>query len=910
MNKALRFAILAAVTVAVAQPSRARQLTPDEALQRATSQQAPGMLKTKGAAVRSYNLVYKASAAKAATPMVYVFAGADGFVVTPADDEFAPVLGYGDKGAVSGDAIPPQMKWWLGEYAREMEYCLSNRPEEAPSAPRAIIVDNKSVISPLVKTKWNQDTPFNNLCPTLDITYNGQSSSEPTVTGCVATAMAQIMKYHNWPDVGVGSNSYEWQKYSNSAKKTLSCDFSTVRFDWSNMPDTYTSGSYNSAQASAVAQLMYACGVSVNMNYDAARNGGSGAVTANVATALQKYFKYSRSAHVIERDGMSYTEWENTIYAELQAKRPVLLSGQSNEGGHAFVCDGYAGDRYYHINWGWGGMSDGNFLLCRLNPDDQGIGSSEGGYNSGQNIVCGIQPVRNGNDTGTAAPGRPEFTFNLGYTVSNGSYNYIASRVQNGKTEEGWFRNGGGDNFQGYFGTILTDPVTGATALETKIYRVNLQPRYGYKQYPILSGQTPADGTYYAYPAYWTGNETTAHRMDHAAGYVDHVVIKVQNGAITSASVPDMSDAMPDLTALYLAVPDHINLGTAANFSTSIANNSDETDYYGTVSFCYAAKGNTSALKSVKVDFDVPAGLSIPYSFAHTFSGISAGQYEGWFTDSNDRVISNRFPFTVQAAGSALTGNYSLTAISPVNFTAGVNTTVEVLMHNSNASDSYYSQFIYTFTDRSNASNVVAVNSPANGAWNPLTDTNANYRLSFDVQFSRNGIYDLVVKRRKYTYSNGYVYATNDYETISTPIKITVGNNAQSVTLNENSVTLDVSGTRQLTATVLPADALDKTVAWTSSRPDVVSVDNTGKITGLTDGKANVYAATMNGKVSVCAVTVGTGTGVDDITVDTDDPVTAVYTLQGIRIADTTANLPRGLYIVTTAQGHTRKLAL
>ena len=555
-------------------------------------------------------------------------------------------------------------------------------------------------------------------------------------------------------------------------------------------------------------------------------------------------------------------------------------------------------------------MSDGNFLLCRLNPDDQGIGSSEGGYNSGQNIVCGIQPVRNGNDTGTAAPGRPEFTFNLGYTVSNGSYNYIASRVQNGKTEEGWFRNGGGDNFQGYFGTILTDPVTGATALETKIYRVNLQPRYGYKQYPILSGQTPADGTYYAYPAYWTGNETTAHRMDHAAGYVDHVVIKVQNGAITSASVPDMSDAMPDLTALYLAVPDKINLGTAATFSTSIANNSDETDYYGTVSFCYAAKGNTSALKSVKVDFDVPAGLTIPYSFAHTFSGISAGQYEGWFTDSNDRVISNRFPFTVQAAGSALTSNYSLTAISPVNFTAGVNTTVEVLMHNSNASDSYYSQFIYTFTDRSNASNVVTVNSPANGAWNPLTDTNANYRLSFDVQFSRNGIYDLVVKRRKYTYSGGYVYATNNYETISTPIKVTVGNTASTVTLNQTAVKLKVNETQSLTATVLPADALDKSVTWTSSYPDVVSVDSNGKLTGLKSGTANVYAATSNGKYSVCAVTVANRAGVEDITADADDTVTGVYNLSGVRIADTLDNLPRGLYIVTSTSGNTRKVTL
>lgn len=911
MNRFLRYSVLAAVAMTMAQPVWARQLSADEALQRATSQQAPGMLKAKGTDMASFNLVYQAtaSAVKTAEPMVYVFAGNGGFVVTPADDQFPAILGYGDRSAVSGDAIAPELKWWLGEYAREMEYYLSNAGQS--DRLKATATDNKSVISPLVKTKWNQDTPYNNLCPSLDLTNNGQTSSEPTVTGCVATAMAQIMKYHNWPDVGVGSHSYDWQRYSNSAKKTLSYDFAATHFDWSNMIDVYNSGSYTTAQANAVAQLMYACGVSVDMNYNAARNGGSGATNVDAANALKTYFKYSQSVHIVERDILSYAEWENAIYAELKAKRPVLLTGSSAEGGHAFVCDGYAGDRYYHINWGWGGISDGNFLLCRLNPDDQGIGSSAGGYNSNQAAICGIQPVGSGSDTGELQPAAIEFWYNLSYSLDNNQYYYTATLNNNGTTRTGYFFNSGGEEYKGYFGTIFTDVETGATVLETKTYgELSLKPGYGYTRYRIVSGQVPADGTYYAFPAYWKGSDATAQNMLHTNGMVDRLVVKFENGAITSVSAPNMAEFLPDLTAIYLTVPDKITVGTAVTFSTSVVNNSDVTDYYGDISFCYAAKGSTTPLESNPVSFNVPAGLTIPYSFAHTFTGVAAGQYEAWFVDGKGQVISNRYPFTISAGSSALTGSYRLKSITPVNFTPNVSTKVDAVISNTNSDDTNYSQFIYTYTDRSDASNVVTVNSPTSGAWNPF-QANVNYSgLNFNVTFTRTGIYDLVVSRRKYTYSGGYVYATNNYETISTPIKVTVGNTASTVTLNQTAVKLKVNETQSLTATVLPADALDKSVTWTSSYPDVVSVDSNGKLTGLKSGTANVYAATSNGKYSVCAVTVANRTEVEDITADADDTVTGVYNLSGVRIADTLDNLPRGLYIVTSTSGNTRKVTL
>lgn len=916
MNKILRLALVCCAAAAVAQPAWARQLTPREALERATGQQAPARLKAKSASVRTYSLVYQAAAEQAeeAEPMVYVFAGSNGFIVTPADDEFAPVLGYGDSGATDSDAIPEQMKWWLSEYAREMEYYLANASETATDRPVAVLADSKAPISPLCATKWNQDEPYNALCPSLDLTFtDGSTSSEPTVTGCVATAMAQVMKYYNWPDVGTGSHSYDWQAYSNSAKKTLSCDFSATPFNWNNMLNEYKSGSYTTAQGNAVAQLMYACGVSIEMKYNASRNGGSGASTYYVCEALKTYFKYSKSAHLIYRDDMSYAEWEDAIYAELAAKRPVLLSGGSSTGGHAFVCDGYAGDRYYHINWGWGGSSDGNFLLCRLNPQDQGIGSSTGGYNSGQDALCGVQPVRDGIDPATPVPASITVQYNLDYEHSNSKYYYCTTEIYNGSKFTGRFYNKGEETFSGNFGTIFTDVATGETVLETQTISIpSLESRYGIGDFPIVSSEVPADGTYYAFPAYWFEGETTAHRMSHGNEYIDRLVVKFANGAISSVSVPEMSDFAPELCALYLAVPDQVVLNTDARFSTTIVNSSGDTDYYGNISFCYAAKGSDTALGSDVMKFDVPAGLSIPFSFSRTFTDVSAGEYEGWFTDGSDRVISNRFPFTIAAASSSVKSAYQLLSFSPFNFSPGVSTAAQALIRNNDSSDTYSSQFIYTFTDRSNPSNVVTVMNPARGAYRAFDAVyTGGYTLSFDVQIDRTGIYDLVVSRRKYTLSGNYVTATDQYETISTPIKVTVGNNAESVTLSHSNVTLKVSDTHNLTATVLPEDALDKTVAWTSSHPEIVSVDNNGQLTALKAGAANIYAATMNGRHSVCAVSVQDTTGVEDIATDAaDDTVTGVYNLNGIRVADSLNGLPCGLYIVTYSSGDTRKVAL
>ena len=187
--------------------------------------------------------------------------------------------------------------------------------------------------------KWNQDSPYNNLCPIINI-----STSKRAVTGCVATGMAQVMKYYQWPVTGTGSNSYT----TSTKHIPLSLNFSQTTFDWANMTETYN-GSSSAAQKNAVATLMYNCGVSVNMDYAES----SGAASTASAKALVNKFGYNPNIQHIDRRYYTRDEWKSIIKDELSAARPVLYGGDDGTSGHFFVCDGYDNNDFFHFNWGW-----------------------------------------------------------------------------------------------------------------------------------------------------------------------------------------------------------------------------------------------------------------------------------------------------------------------------------------------------------------------------------------------------------------------------------------------------------------------------------------------------------------------------------------------------------------------------
>ncbi len=299
-----------------------------------------------------------------------------GFVIVSSDDRTPAVLGYSDSGSFSPQDMPDNLRAWLQGYADQLQW-LGQQPEsttqQAPLKAAA-----RRAISPLLSSQWNQYAPYNNQAPAID--------GNQCLTGCVATAMAQVMFYHKWPT----ETKTEIPAYtSNTTLGTLAALPATT-FRWADMQATYSS-SYSSESGTAVAKLMRYCGQSVQMNYG---TGVSMADTRQVATALKQYFDYDNTAKSVERLYYTSAEWNDLIYAEMAAGRPVVYGGQSTGGGHAFVIDGYDEDDYFHINWGWGGQDDGFFLLSVANPysnSGAGASSSKDGYSYQQNAVIGIQ---------------------------------------------------------------------------------------------------------------------------------------------------------------------------------------------------------------------------------------------------------------------------------------------------------------------------------------------------------------------------------------------------------------------------------------------------------------------------------------------------------------------------------------
>lgn len=312
-------------------------------------------------------------------PVAYVFEGSEGkgYVVVSADDRFIPLLGYSDEGGFDSNNIPAPMQGWLDGYARRMQF-LTNYVIDSESGSSVNYSEERTPIEPMIKTLWDQGSPYNDQCPTVNNTK--------CYTGCIATSMAQVMNYFQYPDVGQGSVSYKPYGFNLSLK----IDFSETPFDWDNMLDSYRPGQYTKEEALAVANLMKACGYSVQMGYGTY---GSGATSISIHKALVEYFKYDKSTSYYNRDNYTLDEWTQMIYDNLANVGPVIYNGNSPmEGGHSFVCDGYDGNGYFHFNWGWSGLSNGYFSLDVLNPMAQGIGGYSGGYNFQQDIVIGIRP--------------------------------------------------------------------------------------------------------------------------------------------------------------------------------------------------------------------------------------------------------------------------------------------------------------------------------------------------------------------------------------------------------------------------------------------------------------------------------------------------------------------------------------
>lgn len=568
----------------------------------------------------------------------YVFNNGDnrGFTIVSGDDLLPEIVGYSDRGTFTSENMPVQLKDFLDGYKHMVADLLSG-----DSHAKSVVMERNNqlltapgsspVHTPLLGTiAWGQDCPFNNLTPMK----NGAHS----VTGCVATALAQIMAYYKYPSAlmedipayTTRTNRYKMPSISKG-----------VTYDWDNILDMYwdkihdnyfVPSEYNDTQAFEVANLMLHVGCALEMDYDIS---GSAAQSIIGGEVLAKYFGYDPdNTTPIYREDVTQQEWNNIIYGELEALRPVLFSGSSSSGDHAFVCDGSDSNGLFHINWGWDGYCNGYFditTLCKYQAD---IIGGDDGYNWGNYIVCGIAPDNGIKD----AP--------IYETTISGLYNSFDIDVSERADASGKFKitanvkvfNTAWEKFDGYI-ALKARFADGEEKIVSDCYPVNIDARTegGYYSRSVT---IPVE---YAFPegvtaleiAYTTDKtnfkKTNRWNTEYPVRYVcaTATTLSIDNGIHLAA------DLSTDLT-VYTDMPN--------TFKLKLTNSMPE-EYLNKINVRIAYADEMPAKPSFYITATVPANGSVTRSF--NFEPTEAGTLYVWVSDKEDKVISNN-TFTVE----------------------------------------------------------------------------------------------------------------------------------------------------------------------------------------------------------------------------------------------------------------------
>ena len=421
----------------------------------------------------------------------YVFNNqADGFIIIGGDETAVEILGQSDNGNFDENHLPANFRWYLSQLQNSIHNGIHTK-----NGKRRLIGERHDVPE-LVKTKWGQEWPYyNQVVANVGGYYP---------TGCVATAMGQVMKFWETPTRGKGTKTYTVMNMD----KELTVDFSQSEYDWANMTNEYLFDA-TEAEQYAVSKLLYDCGVSVEMTY---ADGGSSATELMAAMAFPEYFGYDKSCQYVERSFYDDDTWEKMIYDEVAAGRPMLYGGVDvDDGGHAFVCDGYrASDNTYHFNWGWQGGCDGYYAITGttvLNP------TAIYSFELLQHAVIGIRPECGG-----------DYHYTINCMTTCGFTNPFSTEVKEDyyttdRTEtylmlEGQYANYGTATIaSGELGLKLVKDNTGMETDEPNVVQylsgyVTLEdfaPGYMYTAMYFYPSQINANGLYYVYPVYRVG---------------------------------------------------------------------------------------------------------------------------------------------------------------------------------------------------------------------------------------------------------------------------------------------------------------------------------------------------------------------------------------------------------------------
>lgn len=562
----------------------------------------------------------------------YVFNNGDnrGFTIVSGDDLLPEIVGYSDRGTFTSENMPVQLKDFLDGYKHMVADLLSG-----DSHAKSVVMERNNqlltapgsspVHTPLLGTiVWDQGYPFNNLTPTF--------KGEHCWTGCVATALAQIMAYYKYPsalkeDIPAYTTSTNGYKMPSISKG--------LTYDWDNILDTYLNSSeYNDTQALAVAKLMLHVGCALKMDYD---NRGSGAHSSKAGEVLAKYFGYDPdNTTSISRKDVTQQEWNNIIYGELEALRPVLVSGSNPSIGHAFICDGSDSNGLFHINWGWGGRYNGYFDITTLCQYQADIIGGDDGYNRGNSIVCGIAPDN----------GIKDAPIHETPTIS-GLYNSFDIDVSERADASGKFKitadvkvfNTAWEKFDGYI-ALKARFADGEEKIVSDCYEVHIKARVESGSYSKIQ-TIPVE---YAFPegvtaleiVYSTDKTNFKKTKRRSTEYpVRWYVCATATTLSTDNGIHLAADLSTDFT---------VYTGMANTFKLKLTNSMPE-EYLDKINVRIAYTDEMPAEPSFYIMATVPANGSVTRTF--NFKPTEAGTLYVWMSDSEDNVLAKQ-SFTVE----------------------------------------------------------------------------------------------------------------------------------------------------------------------------------------------------------------------------------------------------------------------
>lgn len=499
----------------------------------------------------------------------YVFnRGNSGFVIVAGDDRMKQVLGYSKNNAFVTENIPANLKAMLNAYSA-LHANLDKAPNPIVKSELRSSDQFAEDVQPLLgEISWDQGEPYNLDCPEME---GGRA-----VTGCLATAMAMVMKYHGYPVKGNGSYSYVTQ-----SGITCSFDYGNTTFDWDNMLPQYENVQYTEEQAKAVAELMYACGVSINMEYSPAE---SGAAFILIGDALINHFNYNRNLGFVLRDYFTSEEWMNMLKRELNEKRPVLYGGTSLTGGHEFVIDGYDKDNLVHVNWGWGGIANGYFEIASLDRDHPGLDNeSIKGYSMYQNMIIGMQP-----ESG-------DFSYTSFFAVDNININKTeVKKEEKIKLDINYLANMTTTFHKGELALLIENQ----DKEQTPIFTNSLSKAIKNMDAPINSvfefaiPSSVEDGVYKLYLATKEEREKEYSKVRGTMGSVVEYTLTVEGDSCSLVPSKGLLDVNKDLV-VEIESPEKLFSGGTHNLKINIANTNSKSEFLGEIGLVLLNK-NTS----------------------------------------------------------------------------------------------------------------------------------------------------------------------------------------------------------------------------------------------------------------------------------------------------------------------------